>query len=101
MVRARAAEAIAKLGQKRSDWTDDRLLELSQDNLSDWRQTAGLVLANREILAFRTYDKVMALRNDPRPWVRFAAWDALLEIEKVREARKREARQTQPPESAK
>ena len=59
MVRARAAEAIATLGQKRSDWTDDRLLELLQDNLSDWRQTAGLVLANREILAFRTYDKVM------------------------------------------
>jgi hypothetical protein len=76
-----AAEAIGKLGQKRSDWTDERMIDLLQDNLSSWRQTAGLVLSGRQTLSPTTYEKIMALRNDSRPWVRIAAWDALLQIE--------------------
>ena len=100
-VRVSAAVTIGKLGQKQTDWTDDRLLELLQDNLSGYRKTAAMVLATRQILRPATYEKIMALRNDSRFWVRIAAWDALLQIEKVREARKRDAERPQPIESAK
>lgn len=91
-VRQSAAEALGKLGQKRPDWTDKRLLEMLQDNLSGWRKTAGMVLANRTNLTQATYDQVMALRLDSRPWVRLAAWDALLAIEQAREARERDVK---------
>lgn len=99
--RQRAAEVLGELGQNSTDWTDEHLVELLQDNLSGWRQMAGLVLADRQTLNPHTYEKVMALRNDPRPWVRMAAWDALLQIEKVREARERDAKQAGPQEPAK
>ncbi len=95
-VRQSAAEALGKLGQQRRDWTDERLLKMLQDNLSGWRQTAGLVLANRTNLTPATYDQVMTLRLDSRPWVRLAAWDALLEIQKVRDAREQAAKAAQP-----
>jgi HEAT repeat protein len=96
IVRRSAAEALGKLGQNRASWTDERLLEMLQDNLSGWRQTAGLVLANRTNLTQATYDQVMALRLDSRPWVRLAAWDALLEIQQVRDAREQAAKAVQP-----
>ena len=76
-VRQSAAAALGKLGQrKRNDgtfeWGDDWALAKLQDNLSGWRKTAGMVLANRPNLTQATYDQVMALRNDSRPWVRLA-----------------------------
>ncbi len=87
---------MGKLGQKRADWTDERLLKMLQDNLSGWRKTAGLVLANRTNLTLASYDQVMALRLDSRPWVRLAAWNALLEIQQVRDAREQAAKAAQP-----
>ena len=100
-VRQSAAAALGKLGQrKRNDgtfeWGDDWALAKLQDNLSGWRKTAGMVLANRPNLTQATYDQVMALRNDSRPWVRLAAWDALLEIQQVRDAREQAAKAAQP-----
>jgi HEAT repeat protein len=40
-VNERAAEVLGRLGQQRPDWTDERLLQMLQDNLSGWRQTAA------------------------------------------------------------
>ena len=98
--RQMAAADLGKLGQIRRDWTDERLLEMLQDNLSGWRKTAGLVLANRTNLTPATYDQVMALRLDSRPWVRLTAWDALLEIQTARDAREQAAKAALKAQSA-
>jgi HEAT repeat protein len=86
-VRWAAEEALGWLGQARADWDDPWALAMLQHNLSVWRRTAGLVLAYREALDAKTHERVRALRQDRRPWVRLAAWDALFEIDEVREAR--------------
>jgi hypothetical protein len=69
------------------------LLQLLQDNLSGWRQTAGSVLAYREKLDDQIIQKIRALRDDNRPWVRMAAWDALVRIQEVRDEREKAAKE--------
>ena len=90
-VRCHAAEALGKLGQKRSDWTDEKMLELLQDNDSGQRELAGIVLAYREKLSSAVIEQIRKLRKDHRPWVRMAALYALARIEEVRFQREQEA----------
>lgn len=81
-----ASDALGKLGQQRSDWTDERLIEILQhDVLNSHRRTAGLVLAHRPNLKTQSLEKIRSLRHDQRPWVRMAAWDTLLEIQRIRD----------------
>jgi HEAT repeat protein len=89
-VRQAAAEALGRLGQKRADWRDDRrLLLMLQSNLSERRQTAGLVLAYRENLDSQTINALQKLRSCKMPFVRMAAWDTLLMIEEHKQRLRR------------
>lgn len=83
-VRGRAGRALGRLGQEQVGWTDQHLVEMLQDDISGWRRTAGFVLAHRERLDPETLEKVQRLLDDKRPWVALAAWDALIEIDRVR-----------------
>jgi HEAT repeat protein len=79
-VRASAENALGELGQKRSDWTEEKLLQMLMDPKSRWRETAEHVLAHRKKLPPETREKLRILRHDKRPWVRVAAWEALVHI---------------------
>lgn len=76
-----AALALGKLGQRRSDWTDARLLTMLADHDTAWRTTAAVVIASREPLDPSLEAAVAALREEERPWVRLGAWDTLLRIQ--------------------
>ncbi len=91
-VRRNAAVSLGTLAQERSDWTDEKMLELLQDNDSGQRELAGIVLAYREKLAPAVVEQIRKLRKDDRPWVRMAALYALARIEEVRFQREQEAR---------
>ncbi len=92
-VRRKAAEALGQWGQKRTDRTDEKMLELLQDNDSGKRELGGIVLAYREELSPEIVEQVRKLRKEPRPWVRMAALYALARIEEVRYEREQEAKQ--------
>ena len=83
-VRKPRSRGIGKLGQRASDWTDEKMLELLQDNDSGQRELAGIVLAYREKLTPAVVEQIRKLRKDDRPWVRMAALHALARIEEVR-----------------
>ena len=60
-----------------------------QSNLSERRQTAGLVLAYRENLDSQTINALQKLRSCKMPFVRMAAWDTLLMIEEHKQRLRR------------
>lgn len=83
VLRQSAANAIGVLGQKRDDWTDERMISDFADFDSGVRERSGIVLAYRDDkLQPETRQKVETLRKDSRPWVRQASLHALYHIEK-------------------
>ena len=88
-----AGKALGRLGQRREDWTDERMIENLADFDSSVRTRAGIVLAYRdEKIRTETIGKVRALQKDSRPWVRQAARHAFYHIEKRKAERKEETR---------
>ena len=76
-----ATLALGRLGQRRSDWTNELLVTRLADHDTAWRTTAAVVIANREPLDPELEAAVSALREDERPWARLAAWDTHFRIQ--------------------
>ncbi len=104
-VRANFVNSIGLLGQKRSDWTDERMLADLADNDSLVRERAGIVLAYRHQQVGdnrpdpQVVERIKLLRKDHRPWVKQAALHALYHIEKRKAELEEEAQKANEPKS--
>jgi len=72
----RSQDAAAALGNLLQPKLDDELFELLANNLSGYRTAGAQALARQDSLPPALLKRVDQLRQDDRPWVRLAAWEA-------------------------
>ena len=69
-------QAAAALGNLLKPKFADQLFELLTNNFSGYRTAGAQALARKDSLSPALLTRIDQLRQDDRPWVRLAAWDA-------------------------